>query len=67
MPKKKADRHKPMCKLAKEGAHEEDPEGFFAMLDTPRFICMKCGRAANKKKNLCDPKKVAGATEPGEG
>jgi len=28
------------------------------VLENPRFFCQDCGRAANKKKRLCLPKKL---------
>jgi hypothetical protein len=29
-----------------------------------RFVCTRCGRAANKKKNLCKPSKIASYLKP---
>ena len=31
---------------------------YLALVDNPRYVCRKCGRAANKKKRLCDPYKL---------
>jgi len=29
------------------------------LVHEPRFICKKCGRAANKKKRVCEPQKIS--------
>jgi hypothetical protein len=36
----------------------EDFDSYVNLVDRPRHVCAKCGRAANKKKNLCDPRKI---------
>jgi hypothetical protein len=28
------------------------------VVNQPKFFCKECGRVANKKKYLCDPKKL---------
>ncbi|MBP6469175.1 MAG: hypothetical protein KBE23_05615 [Chloroflexi bacterium] len=37
---------------------KKDFVAYTALVDKPDFVCHKCGRAANKKKNLCEPKKI---------
>ncbi len=37
---------------------KKDFVAYAALVDKPDFVCQKCGRAANKKKNLCQPKKI---------
>jgi hypothetical protein len=32
-----------------------DFETFKALVKDPKFICKKCGRAAAKEENLCEP------------
>ncbi len=40
-----------LCVLtAKQPIEEIKP-----LVDTPRFICFNCGRAANNAENLCNP------------
>jgi hypothetical protein len=31
---------------------------YAALVHEARYLCLKCGRAANKKKRLCDPRKL---------
>ncbi|MCA9875033.1 MAG: hypothetical protein H6659_07910 [Ardenticatenaceae bacterium] len=47
---------KTLCDLNK--LLKKDFEAYTALVDSPNFICRKCGRAANEKKNLCEPKKI---------
>jgi hypothetical protein len=47
---------KELCKLRKE--LKEDLHTYMLLVHRPRFVCERCGRAANKKKYLCHPKKI---------
>lgn len=38
------------CKLSKKEYAEKE-------LDKPAYVCIKCGRGANKKEKVCKPKK----------
>ena len=57
-----------LCDLEK--LLDRDFDAYCALVVPPRFVCQKCGRAANKKKRLCDPKRIpatltrAGAADP---
>ncbi len=44
---------KHLCDIANRGAG--DLESFKALVRNPRFICKRCGRAAAKEENLCEP------------
>jgi hypothetical protein len=44
---------KKLCKLKKKLTQDFDT--YVLLVHEPRFVCAKCGRAANKKKNLCTP------------
>jgi len=43
---------KHLCDMAKKGA---DFETYKNLVKNARFICKKCGRAAAKEENLCEP------------
>jgi hypothetical protein len=47
---------KHLCKLCK--SLKKNFETIAALVDRPRFLCTDCGRAANDKKHLCDPKRL---------
>lgn len=47
---------KSLCKLKKE--LKNDMKSYTLLVNQPAFVCQKCGRVANKKKNLCSPKKM---------
>lgn len=47
---------KELCKQKK--TLKSDFAGYVLLVQQPRFVCLKCGRAANKKKNLCNPQKI---------
>ena len=46
---------KSLCKLVNDKVLKKDLPAYVRLIDAPRYMCGKCGRAANRKKNLCDP------------
>jgi hypothetical protein len=56
-----------LCELEK--LVERDFDAYCALVVPPRFVCRSCGRAANKKKRLCEPKRipVAATGDPAPG
>ena len=48
---------KELCKLRKELGG--DLKTYVLLVNQPRFLCTRCGRMANKKKNLCHPQKFS--------
>ena len=49
---------KTLCKLVETKALKKDPDSYKELVETPQFVCLRCGRAANRKKNLCDPTRL---------
>jgi hypothetical protein len=49
---------KHICALAEGGSIKRDPEGFKKLVGKPRFVCRRCGRAANSAESLCEPEKI---------
>ena len=49
---------KELCKLKKQ--LKGNLREYMLLVNQPRFVCRKCGRAANSKKNLCSPIKLSG-------
>ncbi|MEZ4590084.1 MAG: hypothetical protein R3D55_02935 [Chloroflexota bacterium] len=47
---------KSLCKLKK--SLRIDLTEYMLFVNNPTHVCTKCGRAANKKKLLCSPKKI---------
>lgn len=50
---------KELCKL--KSLCDKEFDAYAKMVNHPQVICTKCGRAANKKKNLCNPRKIGKA------
>jgi hypothetical protein len=48
-----------LCKLKQE--LKKDFETYVLLVNAPRHVCRNCGRAANKKKNLCEPRPIDSA------
>jgi len=47
---------KSLCKLKKE--LKTDIRSYTLLVKSPQYVCDKCGRCANKKKNLCSAQKM---------
>jgi hypothetical protein len=47
---------KTLCELDK--LRQKDFAAYVALVDQPAFVCQKCGRAANKKNRVCEPRKI---------
>ena len=48
---------KELCKI-KKALIEYDIDAYCQLVDKPRFVCRRCGRAANKKKYVCKPTRI---------
>jgi len=51
------DKLKELCKW-KSDTYGREMETLAAIVSEPRFVCLKCGRAAERKKWLCKPEKL---------
>jgi hypothetical protein len=49
---------KHLCKLSQ--SVKKNFETIASLVDRPQFVCTDCGRAANEKKRLCEPKRIPG-------
>jgi len=47
---------KELCKQQK--MLQNDFAAYVLLVQPPKFVCVKCGRAAKKKKYLCNPQKM---------
>lgn len=53
------DKTKKLCKLVKKKDYLDDNmEDYMKLVGEPKFLCKKCGRAAEKEKQLCKAKKM---------
>lgn len=55
---------KHLCKLSQ--SVKKNFETIAGLVDRPRFICTDCGRAANEKKRVCEPKRIPGTRADGK-
>ena len=46
---------KKLCKRVLDGQLESNLNKFIKKVAKPSFICIKCGRMADKKASLCHP------------
>ena len=51
---------KSLCEM--QGLLKKKRAVYVSLVNSPRFLCTKCGRVANKKKYLCQPKKLNSKT-----
>ncbi len=49
---------KSLCRLVEDKILRKEPDAYKKLVEAPKFVCLKCGRAANSRKNLCDPVKI---------
>lgn len=50
---------KTLCAMmGKGGLSKEEIKKYTKLIDQPEYVCEKCGRAANDKKNLCRPVRI---------
>jgi hypothetical protein len=47
-----------LCFLQNIGLLEPSSEVYKKLIRNPKFVCRKCGRAAVKAKNICEPEKL---------
>jgi DNA replicative helicase MCM subunit Mcm2 (Cdc46/Mcm family) len=56
MPHAMHDEH--LCYLVNMGYIETSIDDYKALVKDAKFVCEKCGRAANSNENLCRPIKI---------
>jgi hypothetical protein len=49
---------KTLCKLVANKAVKKKLGSYKELIDAPQFVCLRCGRAANRRKSLCDPARL---------
>ncbi|WP_192929724.1 hypothetical protein [Alkaliphilus serpentinus] len=52
------DKPKKLCKLVKKDFLKDDLKEYVKLVNKPQYICDKCGRVANDKKNLCSTEEI---------
>lgn len=56
--KKKFNPDETLCKLVEAGSLSDFPVEYMKLLTPPKFVCIKCGRVARARKNLCEPRSL---------
>ncbi len=51
------DKKTKLCKHPSKSI-DKDFNGYCQRICNPKFICIKCGRAANKKSDICKPEVI---------
>ncbi len=49
---------KKLCSICKKELKKGDLDDIKDIVKKGKYICTKCGRVANKKKNICKPDKI---------
>ena len=49
---------KNLCECVKKGLPKDNPKEYKKLVQDGKFFCKKCGRVANKDKNLCKPESL---------
>jgi rubrerythrin len=47
-----------LCYFISQGFHLSNKKEYMELVETPKFICKKCGHTAKSDKNLCNPVKL---------
>ncbi len=50
---------KTLCKLIKKDFIKDNIADYSSLVKDAVYVCMKCGRVAKDKKNLCKPQKIS--------
>ncbi|UCF07159.1 MAG: hypothetical protein JSV33_14795 [bacterium] len=49
---------KSLCKIASKKQFKNNIDDYRKLVKQAKYICLKCGRVAKAKKNLCEPTKL---------
>jgi hypothetical protein len=50
---------KELCKVASKKVLKHQLDDYIQLVSEPQFVCIRCGRVARSRKNLCKPKKMS--------
>jgi hypothetical protein len=49
---------KTLCEIFKKDMSKDELRKYVSLLNSPKYICKKCGRAANEKERVCKVVKI---------
>lgn len=49
---------KTLCEIFKKDMDKDDFKKYIPLVDRPKYVCKKCGRAANEKDRVCKDLKI---------